>query len=157
VVKRIMQSAQEIFQDLLDRINEAMQAREFGVFADTHIVPYRLETFEGRLFLETKAELERLYGDLLAELDVLNVQRIESICSKAEFLDPDTISGFHETKLIVKGMHIMQSYFALSTLKRVDGAWRVASGQYAGPEKTLPHTVLGRYILERERALKDGS
>ncbi len=148
----VTQSAQEIFQDLLDRKSEALLTRDLRAFSSIYLLPQRLEVFEGRAHLDTEADLERLYDGLCAELEVLNIQRAESVCSKAEFVDAETISGFYETRLIVKGLQVLQSYFALSTLKCVDGVWRFAGSQYAGPEKTLPHMVLGRYIAKQNLA-----
>lgn len=133
--------AQQIFQELLDQISAAIQENDAERYVSYVTFPHRLQTLEKSLVINSPRELEAHFKTLVKYLSESNVHKLVRFCTKASFSDDRTILGFHQTKLIDQHMVIVEDYSGLSTLKHVNGTWKVADSQYAEPLPSIPSLV----------------
>ncbi len=134
-------TAQQIYQDLLDRIGSSIVFGDFESYRTYFELPHRFETFEKRLLISTLDELKSIFEGTCEHLRTIGIQELSRSCTLAEFSDPQTIKGCHDTRLIAPDNRVMDGYSALSTLRLRNGAWRVAESQYAETNLSLPSSI----------------
>lgn len=141
--------AKQIYQSLLDDIGDAINARDKDGYISHILLPHRMHTYQKTIDIEHPDEMGLYFERLVKHIDDLGVVELIRHCTLASFSDPDTISGCHESKLINKAVVIVEDYFGLSTLKKIDGKWKVAASQYAEVEPSIP-TQVTQYMSPRE-------
>lgn len=135
------ESAQAIYQRLLDKIGAAIVEKDRGKYTNFFSLPHHLQTFEKVVVITDVAQLNHYFDKLVERLSDLGVSELTRYCIVAEFVDEDTIQGHHDTKLINRSLVILEDYVALSTLKRTDGSWKVSASQYAEAEPSIPTQI----------------
>lgn len=134
-------NAKEIFQHLLDQIGSAILKEDADKYLSFVVFPHRLQTFDMSRTIDGPAELRQYFERFIYRLKELGVRELDRHCTQAEFIDKNTIHGFHETKIIDRDLVILENYFGLSTLRLADGVWKVADSQYAEPDQSVPTRV----------------
>ena len=120
-----------ISQDLLDRSGQAYLSGDFDAFAACFALPHRITTFEGTVIVP---DLDGLHDIFQSMRDYFADNRLTDIvrpCIDAAFVDDDTIAAAHESRYLSGDRLIQRPAVCLSTIRRLDGVWRVAEGQYA--------------------------
>lgn len=135
------ETAQEIYQGLLDDIGRAIIERDKDRYIGYFLLPHRLQTFKASLNITSPHEFGQHFDKLIQHISELGVFELTRHCTLAQFVDAHTIRGYHETKLINQAMVIVEDYIALSTLTYSDGRWRVSASQYAEPDPSLPTRI----------------
>lgn len=130
--------AQSIYQRLLGQIRNALFEVDFEAYASHFELPNLVETFDGHFYINTEKELAVIFDKTRHSLALENIRDFARHCAVARFIDEETISAGHETRLITDQLEIQNSYPALSTLKFTNGSWRIKSSQYAVASSKLP-------------------
>lgn len=135
------QSAKEIYQHLLDDIGRAILEQDKDRYIGHFLLPHRLQTFERSLEITSTDVLGQYFDTLLQHIAERGVLELTRHCTLAQYVDAQTIRGYHETKLINQDMVIVEDYIALSTLTYSDARWRVSASQYAERDPSLPSRI----------------
>ncbi len=135
------QRAKEIYQQLLDEIGTAIVDKDGSRYASHFSFPHKLQTFDTVVVIEDSETLERYFYKLVDRMIRLSVPELVRYCTIAEFVDPDTIRGCHQTRLINHDLILVEDYMALSTLTFFDGVWKVSASQYAEATPSLPTRI----------------
>lgn len=101
-----------------------------------------METFETTFTIKSEDHLREIFEDLVRSIESIGVAQLIRHCKLAEFGDPDTIWGCHQTKLVNTSNVIVDEYDALSKLERQGGRWRVAESQYAEKGTSIPSRIM---------------
>lgn len=88
--------ARRIYQDVLDRMNQAYFDGDLGVYRQLVHLPFTLSTFDSKVELTTPDEVGLMFRNLRLFLSSKNITSYIRVCIAARFLDPDTIEGTHE-------------------------------------------------------------
>lgn len=135
------ESAQQIYQRLLDEIGSAIIERDRAKYVGYFLLPHQLQTFQTSVEIVTTGELEVYFDKLVERLSDLGVSELTRHCTIANYVDEEMIRGYHETKLINQSLVIVDDYLALSTLTYAGGSWKVSASQYAEREPSLPTQI----------------
>ncbi len=120
-----------------------METGDFEAFAACFDLPTTTQTFEGERTFATTGELRAMFDEVCrAYARMGNPQRIRH-CVEARLRDPETIESTHETRELKHGTFLRQPYPVFSVLKKIDGAWRIKSSQYALTEHPEIAPILG--------------
>lgn len=135
------QSAQHIYQELLDKIGAACGVGDFDAYSSYFHLPHLVQSFDDRMTISTRAQLHSMFKDLQRELEVHNVASMTRHCTAAEFQDADMIKGVHQVWLVSRTSEVHDSYISLTTLRCGADGWQVCKSQYAGAETCVLNTV----------------
>ncbi|MEM7521057.1 MAG: hypothetical protein AAF307_08460 [Pseudomonadota bacterium] len=125
------QQAQEIYQDLLDRIAHAYTSDDFEAYARMIRVPHEVRSFGPRVEINTRAELRVLFDGLRVSLARRGIKDYVRTCLAAKWVSPTEIIGTHETRMIANNQIVEEPYPVKSVLRHIDGAWWVCSSDNA--------------------------
>ena len=120
-----------ISQDLLDRSGRAYLTGDFDAFAECFALPHRITAFEGTIDLPDLAALQEVFLSLRDYFADNRLTDIVRTCIDAAYVDADTIRATHESRYLSGARLIQRPAVGLSTIRRLDGVWRVVDGQYA--------------------------
>lgn len=123
--------AQQIYQQMLDRIGAAYFARDWAYFHHAIAVPHTFVTFDGQHEIADADGLRRIFDSvrqMIAERGITNYARI---CEAALFRSEDTIEGAHVTYLLRQGQTVSEPFPSKSILRVIDGYWRVCASDNA--------------------------
>lgn len=143
-------SARGIYQQLLDDIGAAVLANDFEAYRSHILFPHTLETATLKTVINTAEELRFFFGGMCTHLESRTIRDFNRFCTAADYIDETTINGKHDTRLLSEKMQIVERYTSLSTLKLVEGQWRVADSKYASPERFMPHDLLKLHIKRQD-------
>ncbi len=105
---------------------------DFETFVTCFAIPQYMDTFEGRRYLETEADIRNIFDSVRSYYESKAVVELDRICVEASFRNNETIVSTHEARIIGKGAVLLQSpYPVFSILRRYDGVWKVAYSQMA--------------------------
>lgn len=124
-------SAREIAEYLLNRSGRALMSGDFPLFASCFALPQTMETFEGRRLISTRDDLLSVFEGVRAHLAREGVTEMARHCVAAAFIDAETISATHETRLIRGDQLIQRPYPVLSVVRRQNDLWQVGNTIYA--------------------------
>lgn len=134
--------ALKIYQALLDGCGDAVNLGDFDRYLPFFQMPSVLETFEGRMSINSPEALRCLFGKLQQGLRDLGATQMERTCTIAQFVGPETIRGVHDTRLLDDMGRVVDAYSGMSTLRQVDGQWRIALSQFVEESVSLPSQML---------------
>ncbi|UWR23204.1 hypothetical protein [Sulfitobacter sp. S190] len=141
-------AAVAIYQDLLDRIATSYSAGDFDAYARMIAVPHEVSSFGPIARIETRADLRRLFDDIVTFQNTKAVTDYIRTCLAARFVADDRIEGVHETRLLSGTQVIEQPYPVRSILRLIDGNWMVCSSDNA----LEPDVGLGRILARNAQA-----
>ena len=104
---------------------------DFDAFAACFALPHRITTFEGTLIVPDLAGLHDISLSMRDYFAANHLTDIVRPCIDAAFVDNDTITATHESRYLSGNRLIQRPAVCLSTIRRLDGVWRVVEGQYA--------------------------
>lgn len=130
--------ARSIYQGLLEKIRFSLIENNFKAYASYFELPNLVETFDDNFSINTEKELAVIFDKTRHNLQLENIRDFARHCAVARFVDEETISAGHETRLITDQLEIQNSYPALSTLRFANGSWKIKSSQYAASSSDLP-------------------
>lgn len=125
-------SALAIANDLLTRTGDAMQTGDFAGFMQCFSVPLVMETFDGKQLLQTRSDIERVFDAVRTFRSSNAIVEVIRENVAAEFVAADTIAATHVCRMLQEGNVLFgRPYPAYSTIRKVDGIWRINFCQYA--------------------------
>ena len=125
------ESAKRIATQLLDITGRALTTGDADLFSSCFLFPQDIETFDGKRRIETPAEMNAVFFEVLSHYEKQGVTDIVRHCVTSDFRDATTISSIHQARLL-RGTNLVQKpYNAFSVLRLVDGSWKIAQSQYA--------------------------
>jgi hypothetical protein len=127
-------TARNVASILLERTGDALLTGDFELFHPCFLLPQEVQTFEGRRMIKNKEDLRQLFDGVRAFHRKSNITQLVRNCVEASFLDPDTISSTHESRLLRGAELIERPYPVHSILKRVGMDWQIVSSEYAVPD-----------------------
>jgi hypothetical protein len=130
-MKNDFETARDVAEYLLERTGEAIMSGDFALFETYFCLPQTIETFEGSCLVTTRDELKVVFDAVRTYYEVKGVTQLSRRCVAADFKDAESIASTYETRLISGAQIVQKPFPAFSTLKRVDGEWRIASCIYA--------------------------
>ena len=125
------QAARTVAEGLLARTRDALMAGDADAFCACFALPHRIELFDSTNLIETPEDLKAVFFAMRGFLLRHGITEMVRHCIEAEFVDEDTISSTHMSRLL-RGHELMQPpYPVYSIVKRIEGAWLIAHGKYA--------------------------
>ncbi|MEM8578068.1 MAG: hypothetical protein AAGF60_09480 [Pseudomonadota bacterium] len=124
-------SAQDIYQEVLDDLTEAVTLVDYDKARPRLAIPHLMVTSTARMDVHTHERMEELlttFGLSLRELGVTDYTRIAHDC---EFLSEDVIQGYHTSHFRSGGRDIVPPYPSMCRIERRDGLWVLTSAQNA--------------------------
>lgn len=134
--------ALKIYQAILDGSGDAVNLGSFDRYHPFFQIPSVLETFEGRTIVKTRDALRFAFEKIQDCLGDMGATRMERTCTVAQFSGADTIRGVHDTRLLDRNGTVLDAYSGMSTLRLIDGHWRVAISQFVEETVSLPSKTL---------------
>ena len=103
---------------------------DFGGFLPYFTLPQRIETIEGRQYVETPEDLETLFASVRTFHRRLGINRIVRSCTQAEFKTDGSIEGVFKSLFFKDStlVHRVPASFVL--LQREGGQWRIGYNMY---------------------------
>ncbi|MCK0166334.1 hypothetical protein MWU52_02095 [Jannaschia sp. S6380] len=128
-----------IYQMLLDRIDAAYAARDYGTFRPLVVLPQRFVTPERVRTISTEEGLRTAFLNFADFLRSQNVDGLIRHCRSAHFRSPGLMRGMHVTHMVSRsGIRLQPPYEVLTTLRYRDGDWRVSASLNRVPETGWP-------------------
>ncbi|MDU8909914.1 hypothetical protein [Aestuariicoccus sp. MJ-SS9] len=121
-----MQSAQDIYQDHLDRLSRALWVRDFAAVADMLGLPNVMATKDARLRFDDNADLLTTLTHFRDSLQTMGATGYHRICQRAAYLagDDTRIEGRHTTYVLRGGHYAVPPWQSDMTLELRDGVWK---------------------------------
>jgi hypothetical protein len=118
-----MSEAMAIYQDLLDRMGEALVTGEVTAFMRHIFLPCRLETDSASFLIETEAQACRHFNGFHEALKSQGTDAYTRIAKSAGFDGPDVIRGRHETIITAGGKLVAPRFDNEMTILRRGDIW----------------------------------
>ncbi|AXI45414.1 hypothetical protein C1J03_04795 [Sulfitobacter sp. SK012] len=134
--------AQQIYQEMLDRICVAYEMRDFDCFARMINVPHTIFGFGPTTTLNDHSDLREVFDGTCTFLATKAVTDHIRTCLVATFTASDEIDCMHETRMLC-GAHVLEHpYPVQSILRRINGEWAVCRSYIA----LDPNVGMGRIL-----------
>jgi hypothetical protein len=144
--------ATHIYQNLLDKLTQALLTRDRAAWVEGIAIPHQLTTADGKLVHETVREVEIGFADYVGALARLGVTRMHRSCDIAQETEPGRITGFHTTEMFRSGGEALPTYsVGWTLLKGREGNWKVAkadSALSADQWQDIPYNDLTQFQRE---------
>jgi len=127
----VQRSAQEIYQEVLDALTQAVVDIDIDVAVRRLQIPHLMVTSTARMDIQTEAELSQVlttFGISLRELGVTEYVRTAHDC---EFLSEGVIQGYHTSYFRRDGQDVVPPYPSMCRMERIDGDWLLTEAQNA--------------------------
>ena len=122
--------ASAIAEDLLQTSGAALISGDFQTFLMFFQLPAAFETEAGRRDMETEAEMRDAFDAVHMYFMRNGISDYVRRCIVAEYRGPNEIITSHESRLMNGTTLLADSFPAISTLRRVDGVWKVVETRY---------------------------
>lgn len=132
------EAANSVYQGLLEKLDSSLLENDFQKYLSCVALPHVVETLDGYFTIDTKEELEAIFDRTRRNLELGNVPGLTRHCLGAVFLDEQTITASHETRLISDQLIIQNSYRALSTLSFANCDWKIKATKFGCSSISLP-------------------
>lgn len=123
--------AMDVSEALLEVTGDALLSGDFDAFASVFHVPQTMVTMAGSIYMETVDDMRRAFDDMHSHFMAIGVTDIVRKCVSAEYKSPTRIESTHVSDLLHNGKRLKEPYPVFSTLEKIDGQWKVISGEYA--------------------------
>ncbi|EBA09317.1 hypothetical protein [Sagittula stellata] len=135
--------AEIIVEDLLERTGLAIADRCFERFAECVCLPFVVETFEGRLRIETEASMRDWFNRNVDFYDIIGVTDMQRFCISASYRSDTMIVSAYESRLVQHGHRLeREPYMVYTEIRLVAGRWGVWFAQYAIADSDVHNRVL---------------
>ncbi len=126
-----LKTSKDVSEYLLDRTGRALMTGDAALYSSCMALPQHVETFDGRVYCETAAHLERIFFAVVDHMHKTGVTDLVRHCVSSRFIDPDTVEATHESRVLVGNNMIQPAFPVFSILKRIEGVWKVSYCMYA--------------------------
>ncbi len=140
--------AARIYQDLLDRINDAYATGDFGAFAELVYVPHHLRTSTKTYVLRDRDQLKKMFEEFISHLTNLRVDNFIRECKSAEFRGADRIEGDHLSHMLRGTDYVEPMFRSRSLLMRVGQSWMVCASENRVNENSASCQALEAAIIK---------
>lgn len=137
--------AQTIYQSILEGSGDAVHLCDFDRYVPFFMFPHFVETFEGRIEIESPEMLHEIFKHIQEVLISLGGATMQRTCTVAQFTGKDLIRGFHKTELIDGSNSSREAYSGMCTLRLVRGQWLIAGSQFVEEKQAMPSRVLSHF------------
>ena len=117
--------ALEIYQGVLDDLSQTLSQGRYDHAPGFFNFPIQFRTQGADMVLETVEEVERGYAVLLESLRGQGMTEILMLASRARWLSPKYIEGFHVSHYLTGTTPLVPPFHNRAVLREVAGAWRV--------------------------------
>lgn len=118
--------ALNFYQYLLDRMSDAVMAGDVNSIVAQTKLPCAWKTLASQTILETEEELRGGMIQYCSELAGMGLNNLTRLASRAEYLSPGYIAGWHVTHLLRRdATPIYPTYLASSVYHLENGEWRM--------------------------------
>ena len=122
---------QAISQDLLNRSGHAYMTGDVNGFLSCFVLPHTISTFEAVNVITTEDGLRDVFHAMRRYLQSNGLTDLVRRCIRADFTEHDKVKAAHETRFLAGNRLFQGPSLGLSTIRLIDGAWRVSDAQYA--------------------------
>ena len=119
--------AEDIYQDLLDRIGASYFDNDYVSFRTAMAVPHTYSSDAKEQTIDSYEQLEVAFHSFREYLQGMGVTEMHRECTGATVLGDCKIIGGHTTALRRDGVNVQEPYGVWATLKMTDEGWKVAS------------------------------
>lgn len=134
-------TAQRIYQDVLNQINDAILSDDFDLLLQHVALPHILVTSTARLVLDTEQELREMFTALVHSIQSLGLTSYRRTAHECNFVGDTVIHGHHTSHFIRDGSMVFPSYPSMCKLELRGGHWMVVEAQNAIENNTWPILV----------------
>ncbi|MGR3368990.1 MAG: hypothetical protein ACU0CC_12715 [Sagittula sp.] len=135
--------AHQIVEDLLERTGSAITDRNFDRFAECVCMPLLVETFEGRLRIDSEASMRDWFNRNVDFYDIIGVTDMQRRCVSASYRSDTMIVSAYESRLVQHGHRLeREPYMVYTEIRLVAGRWGVWFAQYAIADSDVHNRVL---------------
>ncbi len=140
------ETAQQIAQTMLAVTGNATMSKDFDTYARCFHLPQTMETYSGRVDINTVKDLREIFDSVCKQFDAMGVTDFVRRCLEAQFRDPATIVVAHETRLMRDNYLLREPYPSYGTLKYIDDRWQITDSMYAIKDINSIYNILtGKY------------
>ena len=118
-------------EQLLLRTGDALISGDFDSFLACFHLPHRIELYDGTNYLESANDLRSVFDANRTYFERIGVTKLVRICVESAFIDPETITTTHQSRLLRENELLQEPYPVYSVVKWIDGAWKITHGKYA--------------------------
>lgn len=141
-------NARAIYQQLLDTLSQAIMTQDETMWKQHIHLPHFMTTCDGKLVLESQADLDFSLQDYCQALHKLKITRLERTCDTARYINGEVIVGFHTTKMLTADGTAYPTYPVRWVMQLESGVWKVAksdSALSAADWDNIPHNNLSQF------------
>lgn len=131
-----------IADTLLQKTGTGLLTGDFELFSDCFQLPKEFETFEGRVVISTREQLRKMFETVRSHYHSVGLTDMVRHIVQAEYLDPETISSTHESRLLQGTMLLQEPYPVYSILKLTEDGWKITQSSYAALHDSLAGRAL---------------
>lgn len=143
MAKREDSEAIDIYQKLMDEVDQAFMTRDAARHAEAIYVPHHIRTRKEIIHIRNVEELYAAFHRYLDFTDSYGAVKHHRKVLTARFRNKDSIEGAHMVNTLdADGKHITPPTRTTVIIMRIQGAWRVCGSdstteKYTGVEETL--------------------
>lgn len=116
---------------MLEHTAEALFSGDFEAYLAVTALPFRTESFDGIVTLDTVDDLRAAFDAVRRDLSRNGVTDLSRNVLAAEFNGPDEIRYSYTTRMLSGTILLERDYPNLAILRRIDGQWKLSSAQHA--------------------------
>ena len=147
VLDQTDEAAQQIYQDLRDRIANSYRDNDFEALTGLIHLPYTVLSFGPVTVLENPTDLRKLFDGIRRYLSRTGITHYHRVCLVGRFTATDEIEAMHETRLLAGAQLVETPYPVKSVVRRFGDKWKVCESDNA----LEPDRGFGR-IFQEHRA-----
>ena len=115
------------FQRFLDGIVDAFESRDFEAFESRIGLPLTVFSYEGTALVARIGDLRHYFEAYVSKLEALGVTEHRRVATSFFEIGPALASCTYETLYLRNGSPVVPPFSSASTLRLIDGGWRVVS------------------------------
>lgn len=143
MAKRDDPEAMDIYQRLLDVVDQAFMARDPDAHAKAIYVPHHIRTPQEMIHIRTPEDLRAAFFRYLEFTDGLGGTTFQRQVLNARFRNKDAIEGVHEVNITnALGEKVIAQSRTTSIVMRMNGAWRICGSDNTTRKTTGVGTFL---------------
>ncbi|QBY01508.1 hypothetical protein E2K80_12885 [Rhodophyticola sp. CCM32] len=133
-----MTDAKAIYQNLLDKVSEALLANDVEAFLIHSAIPHYIETETEKLLIATEQDVRDKFQIWSLTLRSKGVTDYARMCSEAAYVTPTRILGSHTSQFLHGPVVITPSFPSSLELGNHNGQWKVRRAIQQGAFVTWP-------------------
>ena len=139
-----METAQEIFETLLQITRDALLAGDFENFQECFQLPHFIASAQDKMVLETREDMIHVFQKVTHDYTRKQITDLIRVCEIAEYRTPTRIEAAYLTTMMSGNQHVGDSFPCFSVIELIDGRWKITSSQYAVDTNTAVGMAIDR-------------